>query len=116
MSRWIVDGCAQFDASAGLGALAVHLPLRDVNAQIPSTQQPNTAQRISAISGAAEVVQVLRAPENVVAMLLDDLERLGAVCVSELACADWTSLRVWPHLRPLQQRRVLQIQQLTQPF
>ena len=110
LSRWVVDGSNQRDACVGLAAVHVALPVRDPVAGNSAMQQRHASQRISAIDGAARVLQVLRIAEEIANMLLEDLEALGAVSVAELTHADRMSLRVWPYLRPLQQRRLLQMQ------
>ena len=42
------------------------------------------------------------------ALLLQGLEILGAIDVSELTLSDWQGLSVWAQLRPFEQRRLRQ--------
>ena len=46
--------------------------------------------------------------DPVMEALVEDLEALGAVDVTELQPTDWESLHVWTLLKPLQKRRLRQ--------
>ena len=98
MSAWIVRGAAEFDAAA---------VLRSAPCQAPPRVQSSRVERAPAPPGFAELVAAVQLPSSVAESLLRDLEALGAVTVGELRLADWEGLDVWPSLRLLQKRRLL---------
>ena len=102
MARWIVKGAAAYDAAFGARqpAVAVEVPR--------SKEVALDMDRVAAIQGLQPMIAALYAPVPVAVALLEELERLGAVTVTELTAADWESLSAWALLLPLQRRRLLQ--------
>ena len=80
------------------------LPLLNVVANYASLD----VSRVQAIRGLAELCSVLRVTKEVSTVLLEGLESIGAIDVSELSVADWEALDVWSLLLPLPRRRLLQ--------
>ena len=66
------------------------------------------ACRVNAVVGMSECLAALRVPDATCKALLEGLEQLGAVNVTELSASDWETLSVWGTLLPLQRRRLLQ--------
>ena len=100
MARWIVSGSSAQDAAPALQAV---LPLQEA----PSRVDPLNVARVAAIGGLAELLAAVMVRTEVSEAILEDLEGLGAVSVSELRLGDWESLNAWSLLRPLQKRRLL---------
>jgi hypothetical protein len=98
MARWIVAGAAAFDASRGLQ------PILQIRASIVSKLD---LARVSAIVGLVELLDALSLPDGAAGALVEDLEELGAINVTEPNRAEWTGLSVWAVLKPLQRRRLL---------
>ena len=63
----------------------------------------------SSVRGLAELLHAAAIPECTAECLYCDVVELGAAAVGEVMPADWETLRSWPALRPLEQRRLLQI-------
>ena len=97
MAHWIVSAAAAGDAQPAVQS-----------AQLPPPDVSELHDRVAKIVGLGELLRALQGPRPVVEALVEDLEQLGAVDVSELAPTDWQALNVWSLLKPLQQRRVLQ--------
>ena len=100
MSRWIVDGASARDAAVGLR------PAMSARERGAPEEDGLSAGRIEAVLGFGDLLQALRLPTAVAKALLDGLEELGAISVSELSLEDWQSLQAWALLLPLQQRRL----------
>ena len=64
--------------------------------------------RVGAIGSLQELLGVLRVSDQVSKVMLEGLENLRAMRVSELGISDWGSLDVWSLLLPLPKRRLLQ--------
>ena len=94
MAKWIVHGAAAADAQPALQ-----------NAVTPKALGDN-GSRVDAIMGLKNLYDALLLPMPVATAMLDALEDLGAICVSELTIQDWQSMQVWAALRPLQKRRL----------
>ena len=101
MCRWIVRGAAAHDARLGVQ------PVIAVLSAGPGSASLDMA-RVGAIGGLQELLGVLRVSDQVSKVMLEGLENLGAVRVSELGISDWGSLDVWSLLLPLPKRRLLQ--------
>lgn len=99
MTKWIVAGAAAFDAAPGLQPV---LPIRT------ASLAKLDVGRVSAIAGLSELLGVLVLPDGAARAVLEDLEELGAIDVSEPTRVEWESLNAWGLLKPLQRRRLLQ--------
>jgi hypothetical protein len=98
MAKWIVNGSSAGDA---VPALQPVLP-------VLALDEHQDSHRVMAIFGLKDLMAAVRVPVAVCVSVLEDLEGLGAVRVSELTVADWESLNAWSLLRPLQKRRLLE--------
>ena len=101
MCRWIVRGAAALDAQAGLQPL---LPIVGARSGPASLEMG----RVRAVGGLPELLEVLRVTNEVSMVIVEGLENLGAVHVSELVVSDWEALDAWSLLLPLPRRRLLQ--------
>jgi hypothetical protein len=99
MAKWIVDGAMAWDGASNF----LELPVQPASTSASSFAGPSDT-----IMGCAGLLEALQAPDSVNAAIVDDLEQLGAVSVHELTVPDWAALSVWPALKPLQKRRLLQ--------
>jgi len=101
MAKWIVSGAAAADAQLVLRPPAG--PQRGNG----SPRRPDPT-RVAAIAGLQELLDAVVAPALVGEAILEDLEELGAVRISEMVCAGaWQAIKAWALLRPLQRRRLL---------
>ena len=101
MCHRIVRGAVAHDARTGVET-ALPVPVDN------SGSASFVMTRVRAINGLPELRGVLHVPDQVSLVLLEGLERLGAVSISELVVSDWESLDVCSLLLPLPRRRLLQ--------
>ena len=99
MCRWIRDGANRIDAAPCLQHV---LPARG------STMPSVDTGRVFAIRGLQDLLDKVALPTGVAEGLLEDLEELGAVNVTEPSRGEWESLHFWSLLKPLQLKRMLQ--------
>ena len=97
MARWIVGGANAHDVATGLGPAP---PARAFGSH------DDFGVSAGRVEGFGDLLKVLRLSTAAAKALLDSLEGLGAVSVSELTLSDWQSLQAWDLFLPLQQRRL----------
>ena len=88
-AKWIVDACAQFDASQGL--------------QGEPALPPSDA---SAVLDLGLFLDRARIPKRLCGDIVKDVEEFGAVDVEELRREDWESLPSWGNLKVAERRRI----------
>ena len=103
MCQWLVSGAAAWDAASNL-QVAQPVPVASGWRQ----RCPLDTDRVSAIVGLRQALEALKLPRSMSEAIVDDLEKLGAISLTELTLADWESLESWAALRPLQKRRLAQ--------
>ena len=98
MAKWMVEGAAAADAAAALR--------HQVNAAGGGGGEDAEGDPVQ---GFMDVVRQAVLPHDIGQALHGEAVALGAVHVSELTPADWQGLPSWPTLRPLQQRRLMNL-------
>ena len=68
--------------------------------------QPASATGSCSVRGFTDLMQSAHVNSDAAATLLQDLQSLGALSVSELTLSDWQGTSAWAQLRPLEQRRL----------
>ena len=104
LAKWIYGTAAVADS-----VVALRPPLCAYGASRPKPMEASAEPSSEDIAGWREVIQSARVPSDVAEQLRRDALGLGAVDVRELVATDWTSLESWSALRPLEQRRLLQV-------
>ena len=90
LCKWIVAGAARFDAQAVLVTQPILAPMQQTS-----------------VTGLGELLAAAAIPNTASIELSTEVTALGAVDVRELRPEDWTTLRSFQMLRPLEQRRLL---------
>ena len=88
--KWIVDACAEADASQGLRGLPPSAPA-----------ESNEVNNLASFLDRAQI------PARHRSNILKDIVDFGAVDVAELGQEDWESLSSWGNLKVAERRRIL---------